>query len=152
MKLSRSEVVTMYNSFKDTNLLGMSTKCKKAFIVNAIKLKPISDKIIEENTSVSEKLKTVEYDDAAKKYFKAKADNDANKTEETSKALIDALKEFEPLFRDMESKINDAISALDQEFEVSLVDIPMNDFLEYLEKAGIDFSFNSILIFQNLLK
>ena len=152
MKLSRSEVVTMYNSFKDTNLLGMSTKCKKAFIVNAIKLKPISDKIIEENTSVSEKLKTVEYDNAAKKYFKAKADNDANKTEETSKALIDALKEFEPLFKDMENKINDAVSALDQEFEVSLVDIPMNDFLEYLEKAGIDFSFNSILIFQNLLK
>lgn len=154
MELSRSEVVTIYNALKNTNLLGMSKECQKAFVVNSIKLKPIADKVSDENSEIAEKIRTEEYTKAFQEYLKAKADFDEKKDEKTTKALNEATKKFDPLFREMEENFNKIASELEQSYEVELLDIPITDYLEYIDKSGKAelFTFAELENLQKLLK
>lgn len=151
MELSRNEVIALYNAMKITDLSKMSTACRKAFIVDAIKLKPTAEKVLEENTKIANATRTEEYETALKKYVNAKNLSEAVKTKETKAAFEKAIKEFEPLLADFEEKFNDAASELEQTFELDLLDIPLNDFVEYLGKLPNEYTFNNIMVFEKLL-
>ena len=153
MELSRNEVVALYNAMKDMELFGMSNECKKAFVVNAIKLKPIAEKIKEENTEVAEKFKTDAYVSALDKYMVAKKKADQLKTPEAFEVLSQAAKEFEPLFKEMEENFSNATAEFEQKFIIDLLNIPMNDFFEFMDmKHSSGYTFNDIVVFEKLLK
>lgn len=152
MKLKRDEVVAIYNTIKDVNLLKMRADCKKSFVVNSIKLKEVAEKINEENTKVVDSLRTKEYDKALQSYLKCKAEYDKENSKENEKALTDAAKIFEPLFQDMEKKFNDITASLEQDFELDLVRIPMESYLEYLDTIGKDYSFKSLIVLDKLFE
>lgn len=151
MELSRNEVTMLYNATKNIDLSNMSNACRKAFIVNAIKLKPVAEQIIEENTKVAESLRTPEYSEVFKKYMSARNLAETVKTKETKASYEKVAKDFEPLFADFEKNFNDAIAELQQSFEVELTIIPLNDFVEYLGKLPNEYTFNNIMVFEKLL-
>lgn len=151
MELSRNEVVAIYNNLKDANLATMSRDCQKAFIVNSIKLKPYAEKITEENTKIADSLRTEEYMTAFKEYVTAKDKLDKNNNAKTVEAFDKATKKFEPLFKDMEDRFNETVAAFEQKFEIDLISIPLESYLEYLEKFESRFTFKTLEILEKLL-
>lgn len=152
MKLKRDEVVAIYNTIKDVNLLKMKIDCKKSFVINSIKLKEVADKINDENTKVADSLRTKEYDEALQEYLKCKAEYEKENSKENEAALNAAIKVFEPLFQDMEKKFTDIVKSLEQEYEIDLVRIPMDSYLEYLDTLGNDYSFKSLIVLDKLFE
>ena len=150
MELSRNEIVMIYNSIKDVDVKGMSADCKKAFIVNAIKLQPFAEKISAENIKVADSLKTDEYLKAFKKYLSAKAALDKEKNEKTIKAFDEAAEEFEPLYKENEDKFAEITAKLDQVFSIDVEFIPMSQYLEFLEKGDKPITYSNLGIFNKL--
>ena len=144
MELSRNEIVNIYNKIKNVDVKGMSAECRKAFIINSIKLQPFADKINNENTKVADSLRTDAYVTALKKYMSAKAALDKEKNEKTIKAFEEAANEFEPLYKDMEEKFSEITSKLDQFFSIDVELIPMIDYLDFLEKQEKSITYNTI--------
>lgn len=144
MELSRNEIVNIYNKIKNVDVKGMSPECRKAFIINSIKLQPFADKINSENTKVADSLRTDTYITALKKYMSAKAALDKEKNEKTIKAFEEAANKFDPLYKDMEEKFSEITDKLDQFFSIDVELIPMIDYLDFLEKQEKSITYTSI--------
>ena len=144
MELSRNEIVNIYNKIKNVDVKGMSPECRKAFIINSIKLQPFADKINSENTKVADSLRTDTYITALKKYMSAKAALDKEKNEKTIKAFEEAANKFDPLYKDMEEKFSEITAKLDQFFSIDVELIPMIDYLDFLEKQEKSITYTSI--------
>lgn len=144
MELSRNEIVNIYNKIKNVDVKGMSPECRKAFIINSIKLQPFADKINSENTKVADSLRTDTYITALKKYMSAKVALDKEKNEKTIKAFEEAANKFDPLYKDMEEKFSEITAKLDQFFSIDVELIPMIDYLDFLEKQEKSITYTSI--------
>ena len=160
IKLTREEVLIIYEFLKKLNLKFANKECAITIVSDMIKIKPIAQKITQENTDVINALedddfkkKTQEYSSIKNEVEEYLRENDKlSKDSELFKKLKKINKEYKPIYDNFMDMATKAILELDQEFDFTLELIKLEDMIELLDKSEMDYNVESISMIYKIIK
>lgn len=160
IKLTREEVLVIYEFLKKLNLKFTNKECAVNIISDMMKIKDKAQKITQENTDVVEALQDDNFKQKTREYLDAK-----NEVEEyiqkNGKLLKDSelyqkfekvSLEYKPLYDNFLDISTKAILELDQEFEFNLKQLKLEDIVEILDKSEIDYTVESISMIYKIIE
>ena len=150
----------IYEFLKKLNLKFANKECAITIVSDMIKIKPIAQKITQENTDVINALedddfkkKTQEYSSIKNEVEEYLRENDKlSKDSELFKKLKKINKEYKPIYDNFMDMATKAILELDQEFDFTLELIKLEDMIELLDKSEMDYNVESISMIYKIIK
>lgn len=160
IKLTREEVLIIYEFLKKLNLKFANKECAINIVSDMMKIKDKAQKILQENTDVVDALQDENFRQKTKEYLSVKNEieeylkenNKLSKDSELYQKFEKISLEYKPLYDNFTDISTKAILELDQEFEFTLKPLKLEDVIEILNKSEIDYNVESISMIYKIIE